>query len=247
MTKAKAPAVVQPWRPFLALGCSHGFLIDDKAADAVLTMQERLKPKLTVHLGDAFDTTAFRRGAHGAEASADVGFDMDSGLTFLKRLKPDVYLLGNHEDRIWQLQSDPCAKVKELSSRLVDDIERACRAQKTRVIEYNYKARYQVADYSFLHGTVFGENCARDAAEMWGNCIFAHAHRAGIGKGRRADNPTGYCVGHLMDVNSATYAKTRRSTLSWSQGFVWGEYCDKRLVCWLHEHPQGQTEWRLPI
>jgi hypothetical protein len=94
---------------------------------------------------------------------------------------------------------------------------------------------------------MYGENATRDHAEALGNCVHAHTHRPGIAKGRRSDNPTGYCAGTLASIPAMEYAKTNRSTLSWAGGMVWGEYCDDASQLYLHEQPQGVTEWRLPL
>ena len=84
-------------------------------------------------------------------------------------------------------------------------------------------------------------------AEVWGNVIHAHNHRASMQTGRRTDNPTGVSVGALMDVRKAGYAKNRKSTYAWSAGFAFGEYTDSQTVVWLHQQPQDATEWRLPL
>jgi len=243
-----APAIVHTWRKFLALGCSHGYLSDPVALKAILDFKSAYKPDTVLHLGDAIDTTAFRSGAKGsADESSPVEPDLEAGLNFIRELAPHYYLCGNHEDRLWNLQFSPNALVSELAIRVIADIETTCDSLHCQLIPWHYKQHIKLGNYSFMHGTIFSENCARDMAEVWGNCIFAHAHRAGMAKGRRVDNPTGICVGHLMQPTLAHYAKARKSTYAWSQGFAWGEYSDTRTVAWLHEQPQNQAEWILPL
>jgi hypothetical protein len=103
-----------------------------------------------------------------------------------------------------------------------------------------------IGGYFYTHGTVYGENCCRDMAEMYGNVVSAHTHRCAVAKGRRSDNPTGYCVGTLTRKGAMEYAKCRRATMAWSQGFVFGEYCSDQSQLYLHEQPSGLAEWRLP-
>ena len=232
----------------MAVGCSHGAWIDRRAADAVLEFKRRYKPHVTVHLGDALDMTAFRSGAAGSKDEAEpIAPDMDAGLQFIRRLEPQVWLMGNHEDRLYRLRDHPKAIVSELAGMLVGEIESECRKLKCVTVPYHYKQAYRLGNYSLMHGWFFNENAARDHAEAFGNVIFAHTHRAGMAKGRRADSPTGYCVGTLMRVEHAEYAKGRRATLGWSQGFVWSEFTDSQAVVWLHEQPQGSHTWRLPL
>jgi hypothetical protein len=239
---------VSAWKRFLGVGCSHGYLADPAALDAILRVKAAWKPHTTVHLGDCFDTTAFRSGANGTpDESKPVRPDLDSGLQFLRDLRPQIFLAGNHEDRLWRLRSSNNAIVAELSTQIVANIETVCDGMKCKVVPWSYKQGVFLGGWRFCHGTIFSEFAARDMAEVCGNVIFAHAHRAAIATGRRTDAPTGICVGHLMQPELAEYAKARKSTYAWSQGFVWGEYTDSKLVAWLHVQPQGQTTWRLPI
>ena len=46
---------------FVAVSCSHGYLADRKAQDAVIAFCRDFKPHTTIHLGDFTDTTAFSR------------------------------------------------------------------------------------------------------------------------------------------------------------------------------------------
>jgi predicted phosphodiesterase len=246
-------SVTRKYKKFLAVGCSHGELSDPSALDAVLRFQERWRPDTTLHLGDAVDLPAFRSGAAGtSDQSRPVKPDFASGVQFIKDLRPQIYLMGNHEDRLWRLQHSPNAVVAEMASTLVREIEGECKQLKCRVVPYGYKQNVVLGSYLFCHGTIFTENCARDMAESiagsgYSGVVFAHAHRAGMATARNWGCTTGYCTGHLMRPELAEYAKARKSTYAWSQGMVWGEYCDSNTVAWLHVQPQGQKEWRLPV
>ena len=105
---------------------------------------------------------------------------------------------------------------------------------------------YQLANYKFTHGTIYNETAARDMAEMYGNVIFAHTHKPTQAVGRRIDSPIGISVGTLTRRGAMDHANTRRSTLGWGQGFVYGEYNDNSLYPQLHSHDNG-PEWHLPV
>ena len=240
--------ITRRWRKFMALGCSHGALACPKALAAILKFKQSFKPDLTAHLGDAFDTTAFRSGARGTKDEAEpIDPDIASGLDFLEKLEPTVFLFGNHEDRLTSLASHPNAIVACCASKIVHEIKQACERMKCEVLEYNYRQAYQLGSFRLMHGTVYTEHAARDHAELHGNVIHAHCHRAMMATGRRSDAPVGVSVGCLMDPAKAGYAKNRKSTYAWSQGFAWGEYVDGgKTQVWLHVQPQGLSEWRLP-
>ena len=238
------------WKRLLAVGCSHGHLADRTATDAILRFRDAYKPHTVIHLGDAFDMTCFRGGAAG---SNDEGVrpdpDVSTGLTFLERLRPNVFLCGNHEDRLWRLRESPKAIVASLADCIIREIEKELARHKAKLIPYTYKQEYRLADILFMHGFIFSENAIRDTAEAYapqgGKVVFAHSHRAGMATGRRADSPLGFNTGTLISPSAAEYAKTRRSTLSWSQGFVWGAYNDNQSTLWLNQDTNGS--WKLPI
>ncbi len=241
--------IMRKWRKFMAVGCSHAQLADPSAIKAVLGFKARFKPDFTAHLGDFIDATALRRGAKDTcDETKEIPPDVDTGLQFLTQLEPQLVLCGNHEDRAWNLRKHHNAIVKIAASVVVSGIEDHCKNLKARLIPWEYKAAFRLGDFLLMHGFVFGENATRDHAEMCGNVIHAHTHRAGSARGRRFDNPVGIGVGTLTRVANMDYAKSRRATLAWSQGFAYGYYTDSKTVAWLCERSQNETkEWKCPL
>jgi len=241
--------ITRKWKRLMAVGCSHGALIDPVARKAVLEFRERWKPDKTIHLGDFVDTAAFRAGAKGtSDESEPIAPDFEAGLNFLKDLRPNLIFTGNHESRLYRLAKNHSAIISELSSDLIERIRTRAALCKAELVEdWSIRSWRMVGNFKFMHGYLFGESFLRDTAEAHGNVVVAHAHRAGMAKGRRDDSPTGYCVGTLANIPNMDYASARRSTLSWAGGFVWGQYTDDRCVLWSHEQPQTQKEWILPL
>jgi hypothetical protein len=238
------------WRRLLAVGCSHGHLVSPQAREGVLRFRQDWRPDTVIHLGDFLDLTCFRSGAvGGSDEGANPMPDMSSGIAFLKELRPSMIFCGNHEDRLWKLRDHPKAIVAALAGMLVDEIETVAKQLRAELVPYDYRAWRQVADCRFMHGTIFSESCVRDTAEAFappgGAVVFAHSHRCGMARGRRGDNPIGFNTGTLANIERLDYAKTRRQTLAWSGGFVWGIYNHKRTVLWLHDNGQEKS-WRLP-
>jgi len=241
--------ITRRWKRFLAVGCSHGNLIDPVAAHAVLRFRDQWKPAATIHLGDAIDTAAFRSGAKGSnDESEPIAPDIDAGIEFLKALRPTLIFNGNHEARLWNLMSHHNAIVSKCATSIVETLRANAKSLRAEYVEdWGIRAWRKLGNYSLGHGYLFGDSFLRDTAESHGNAIVAHAHRAGMYTGRTGQASTAYCVGTLCEVSKMSYASARRSTLSWAAGFVWGEYTSDETVCWLHVQPQGQTEWRLPL
>ena len=240
--------ILRKWKRFMAVGCSHGNHINPIAAEAVIKFRESWKPTTVVHLGDFCDTAAFRSGSKGtSDESEPIGPDIDAGCKFLQQLRPTMVLNGNHEIRIWKLQDSTNAIVSDCAMNIVSRLQKQMKALKADYEEgWSIHAFRKLGNYKLMHGYIFNENSCRDMAETEGNIIFAHTHRAGMAKGRRSDSPTGVCVGTLSNISNMDYALARRATHAWSGGVCFGEYCDDRLIPFIYEQPQTETEWRLP-
>ena len=241
----KTTKAIGGWKKILAVGCSHGIY----AVAAVLRFRDAFKPDKVVHLGDAVDMTALRSGAHGSnDEAAPILPDVDGGIKFLYQLRPNVFLNGNHEDRIFRdLHSSNAIRsyaAQQICNALHDTFKDIrCET----VLPYDgIEQGITIGGFRYMHGVFYNENHCRDHAEAFGNVVFAHAHRAGVATGRRSDKPKGYCVGTLTRRASMDYAKARRATLGWSQAFVWGYYRDDQSQLWLHEN-NNPGEWLLPM
>lgn len=235
-------------KKILAVGCSHAIYADPIAISAVLKFKREFKPDTTVHLGDLVDTTALRGGAKGTPDEAKkIKPDIDGGIKFLRLLEPTVFIWGNHEARITRLQDHPNAIVSYAAEKICEALDEECKKLKCTVVRYTgINQGITFGGYRYMHGVMFNEMAVRDHAEAFGNCVFAHTHRCGIAVGRRSDSPRAYCVGTLTRRENMDYASARRSTLAWSQGFVWGYYGDDWSQLWLHEHNRALSQWVLP-
>lgn len=233
------------WKRFMAVGCSHGIYADPLAIEAVLKFRERWKPHTVIHLGDFIDLSA-HMGGSGGEGDK-LRPDIDGGIDFLKQLRPNVVEVGNHEARLWRdIRSSNELRVLAAETA-IEAIETTCLKLNALLIPYTGVWQvYQLANYKFTHGTIYNETASRDMAEMYGNVIFAHTHKPTQAVGRRIDSPIGISVGTLTKRGAMDYANTRRSTLGWGQGFVYGEYNDNSLYPLLHTHDNSGA-WHLPV
>ena len=158
--------VVRTWKKFMAVGCSHGHHADQALLSKVLAFKKRWKPHTTLHLGDAIDLACLRAGAAGtADDAIDPESDLNDGLTFLSRLEPQVYFLGNHEARLNTLMESPRAIVSALAARVMTQITDRARAMKCSVVDYNFQQGWRLyGDALFGHGYMANENAVRDHA-----------------------------------------------------------------------------------
>lgn len=247
---AEAPHIATKYERFIAVSCSHGKYADPTAISAVLAMRDKWNATICVHLGDWCDTTAWRSGAAGSsDESEPVAPDIDGGLSFLREYRPTHVLDGNHEDRIPRMLNHRNAVVAYAAQRATDHIDKVFVEIGCRRIPYDgIFQKLVIGDVTFTHGTIYNENASRDMAETYGGkVIFGHTHRSSQAEGRTIKESTGYCVGTLTRRGEMDYAKCRRATLGWRQGFVFGEIGPKDSAVWLCTRGEFQKEWRLPI
>lgn len=238
----------------MAVGCSHGHLANPLALDMVLRFKGAFRPHDTIHLGDAYDLASLRAGAIANPNDPDsvdtFEKDISHGSDFLSKLRPTVFLTGNHDERALRLMTHHNAMVRGYAAGLWRDMMAPLREMGATVIDqYTVleKGWFPLGGYLWGHGIFYSESFLRDTAEAYGNSVVAHAHRAGMASGRRIDNPACLSPGTLADVPAMAYAARRRSTLAWSHGVVWGEWCgDKAQLC-VTVWGRGEKRWKLPV
>lgn len=233
--------VTRGWKKFVAVSCSHGEIISASARYELLTHLEQFKPHTTIHLGDFIDTTAFRAGGNHSEGG-NVSADIEAGFAFLREYHgyathKRYTFCGNHEDRLWRLADDARPIVADLAQRLILDIHNLGAKMGSEVFEYRDGQMWRLLGNTlFGHGVLFNEFAARDHAEMLGmNCVFGHTHKLVQSPARTRNHIVGYNIGWLGDRKKAEYAKARRATTAWANGFAYGYYNDESTKVILHE------------
>jgi hypothetical protein len=232
-----------------AVGCTHGEFINPKASKAVLKFVKNYKPKFRIHLGDAYDTRAFRTGSKGsADETAPIYDDIAAGQAFLYAFEPTVFTEGNHDFRPRHLSNHPNSIIAAAAKSVHEEMMQPLKDMKTKFFKWTVQSKdhYQLGGFEWWHGVLYGENYLRDTANRWGNSVVAHAHRAGMAKGVRSDNATAFGVGTLANIPSMEYAQQRAATLAWSSAIVYGEIFKGRAYLKLHEWPQDEKEWNIP-
>lgn len=219
-----------------------------------MKFKNRWAPQTTIHLGDFMDTTCWRAGARNSPDDPDKGAsfaeDYLHGIGHLKELfsgGEHITMLGNHEHRVFALTRSSSAVVAYAAEEGVKAIEGALKKLKSRMFPYDVeKGVFLLGPMACVHGYSCGEAALRDHCEMYGRSVLmAHTHRPEQARGRTIGSPLGTCVGTLMRIEDAGYARHRRATLRWSHGCAFGEYCADAVQTWLATPVKG--EWRFPL
>jgi predicted phosphodiesterase len=238
------------WKRYLACSCSHGDYIDPEARKALLTFRDRWKPHTVLHLGDFVDMASLRRAAQSdancKDRARSISEDVGAGVSFLSELSPKHILFGNHEARITELAGSPNAVLARAAQSILQEIQDCARAIKAKLYPYHIRSFVELGDVKFLHGFLHNVAAIRDTAETYGcRIVMGHIHRTGAERARTLQGVTGYGCGMLRDFQP-DYAASKRQTLAWNQGFVFGEYNDSHCTVNVVERNYTQP-WRLPL
>jgi len=242
------------WKKFLVTGCLHSTYACEPYKNNVREFKSRFQPDIHVEAGDVIDFTAIRSGAKGTKDEAvPLVTDLQGGLDWLKEMRPDVWLLGNHCVRPYELLSHPNSTLATLASYIVKDMQDTAKEIHAKIVPYDVEdGWYALNDETLVgHGYMYNMNALRDHVEMAGkNVIMSHLHHPHEHSGRSLKSPWGMCVGIGANPKLMNYARRRRNTLTWAHGFAWGEFTDTSTVAHLHKWKcaNGEVEeCRLPV
>ena len=219
------------WSRWLACSCTHGSEADPRALDAILRLRDAWKPQFVAHLGDAIDARALRAGARRDSDSTDYAAslmdDLLQGLSFLRELRPNILLLGNHEARLTDLAHSPNAVLSYAAGNVMSRIEDEMAKIKCRIIPYagvHKKAMFMLGDTGLMHGSAYGVSAARDTAEYTGHSIvMGHTHRVAMESARIHARAVGWNIGCGIKLD-IPYSSARRQTLGWRHAAAYGHY-----------------------
>lgn len=237
----------------MAVGCSHGKELDPIAAEAAFNFRDRFKPDIIIHLGDVWDTSAWRAGATGSGDERErTDQDFVAGCRFLDDLGATHLCMGNHDERPYRFLNHSNTLLAEKAEH---DVERMESWLKNRKIHYlkswDIRTRFTFGNWDYTHGTVYGMGSSRKMAfaHAPNSVAFAHTHVASQDKVENIHNPTGMCAGTLSRISHMGYASTRMRTLAWSQAILWGVTNGKETRMWMCENGQNNKRkpWTLPL
>lgn len=214
-------------RRFLTCSDFHGDHHDPKTARAFLKFAELWKPDVKVFAGDLWDFRAMRRGASDEEKRDSLKRDYAEGLQFLKEFSPDVFLLGNHDLRAWNLAESGNGLVSDFAAKLVEEIEEETKKLRCSVVPYHKRLGvYRLGDLSMIHGYAAGVGAVRKHAMVYGNCLHGHTHTIESATVERQSPVTARSIGALCARDMA-YNAAQIGSLRHANGWAYGVVNDK--------------------
>ncbi len=210
----------------------HGDMQDAGAVETLLAFVKKFKPDVRVFGGDLFDFRNIRRGAGARDLAGSMEADAYAGIEFLGKFKPNVFLLGNHDKRLWDTAAfSPHGMVSDLAQKMVKDIKSRCRKLKCQLIEYKVpvdgskEGYYDLGNVRFCHGYASGVYATKKHAEAYapkgGVILHGHTHTISYHSVARVGGGSGMGVGCLARLDMS-YNRHMLGRLIHSHGFAYG-------------------------
>lgn len=209
---------------------NHGDWVDPKTEEVIFAFLKDFRPEIRIHLGDVWEFACLRKGADEEERSVELEADWLAGKEFLRnyfwRGKQNVLLLGNHDDRLWELAKNTHAagESKAAAHGMLEDFE-ALRKKANIQTVLPYDSRegvYELGHLKCIHGYHAGENAGRQHARIYGNCVYGHTHTIESATAHSYDEPKeSRGVGAACRLDRP-FNKKQTNKLRHSNGFAYG-------------------------
>jgi len=223
----------------------HGDQQSPAAVKALITATDSFKPHLRIFGGDLFDLRPLRRGCSVEERSESMMTDWRKGLEFLSLWRPTHLLMGNHDQRLYDLAEDDSKGIEQdYAWKGVQELEARLEKHKTEWLPYHKRSVFKFGHMKCLHGYYHGMYAARQHAATYGGCLFGHTHTIDEfslpGLERRVARGAGCLCNLDMKYNSRM-----PSSLRHAHGFVLGVIA-KSGNYWTMQAEEVDGVWVIP-
>lgn len=225
----------------------HGDHQDHEAVAALLSFCEIYKPDIKIFGGDLFDFRNIRRGAGAAEKQDSMAADVEAGMKFLNDFKPKVFLLGNHDSRLWDTANwHSSGIVRDAAKHGVRDIKGVCKKLKCKMLPYKSdEGFYDLGLVRMIHGYHAGIFATKKHAEIYspsgGIVLHGHTHAVQYHTVPRLNGGRGMGVGCLAKLDME-YNRYQTGRMLHSHGFAYG-YVEKKDWQVFQAKKGGNGKW----
>jgi hypothetical protein len=224
----------------------HGDMQEPPVVAKLMEFSALFKPHHRIFGGDLFDFRALRRGASADERRESMRSDVEAGLRFLKAWKPQVYLRGNHCERLWELAENGVGVESDYAQQGVRDIEAACAKIKCKVLPYHKRdGVYRMGHLKMLHGFYCGVYATRQHAMTYGACLHGHTHTIDEASAPGLERRTARGVGALCRLDMP-YNSRQPNSLRQASGWAYGVTDTKTGNYWVQQAEEIDGIWVLP-
>lgn len=162
---------------------NHGDMVDKEAVEKFLQFCKDWGPKYKIHGGDGMDLRCYRKGASQDEKADGIRRDVQAHLLFLDAYKPNIFIEGNHDDRLREIAEfgKETSRETEIASDLQQKLDDNYRKRGLTVIRYGVERDWWQAPEGgpkFCHGKHHNMHIARAHYDTYeGPVVHGHGHR----------------------------------------------------------------------
>jgi hypothetical protein len=223
----------------------HGDRQDGRAVAVFQEFLGAFKPKFRILGGDLWDFCSLRAAAGEDEKRHSLLQDFASGMEFLEDFRPQVFLRGNHDERLWDaVQRDGLRKsgpIADLATEKIREFERLAGKLKIRVLPYDKRRGvWKRGGLTFCHGFAEGHGGVEAMGRIYGNCVFGHGHAIDVAAEPGSDGSrTARMVGCLCRLDMV-YNRTHLRALRQAHGFAYGAFGGRQPTVFQAEVNDGR-------
>lgn len=200
----------------------HGDLQDAAANTAFFQFMDIWKPDIRICGGDLWDFRAIRKKASEEERRESLQADYDAGIDWLKELRPQHFLLGNHDIRLWDIAETGNGIAADYANQGIKEIIKITDSLKCKLYPYDRKEGVvQLGHLKILHGFATGINAARRTAQCYGSVLMGHGHSIQHVSIEGLENRVGRMCGCLCQLDME-YVRANMGSLLWRHGWAYG-------------------------
>lgn len=224
----------------------HGSEQDVAANEAFFKFADIWKPDIRVCGGDLWDFRALRKKASEEERRESLQADFDAGIDWLNRLRPNYFLLGNHDVRLWDIADTGNGIAADYANQGIREILTLTDSLNCEVLPYDRKKGVlQLGHLKMVHGFTTGINAARRTAQCYGSVLMGHGHGIQHVSIEGLENRIGRMCGCLCNLDM-DYIRADMGSLIWRHGWAYGVIDSKSGDYQVWQAEQINNQWILP-
>ncbi len=215
------------WKKFIGGFDLHGDKADPKASSKILEFCEIWKPDIRWFGGDLWDFRQLRNGASKEEQQESMKADFEAGMDWLQKFRPDYFVRGNHDERLWELAEKQDGVRSDYAALGVAKIEAHIKRSKCKMLPYHKRdGVLRLGKLKILHGFFCGVYAARQNALVYDSCLFGHVHDVAEHSIPKLKRTVARACGCLCDLDME-YAARTPNTLRQAHGWPYGVIHDR--------------------
>lgn len=234
------------FKRFIVASDVHGDQQDPSANSTLFNFMKMWKPHIRIMAGDLWDFRPLRGKASEDEKRESMREDFEAGERWFKQFKPQYFLRGNHDQRLWDLAEHGDGVRADYAGDLIERVETSLGLLDCKMLPYHKREGVlRIGSLKVIHGFSCGVYASRQTALIYGSCLFGHVHTIDEHAIPGLERRVARSIGCLCKLD-LEYADRMPTTLRHAHGFAYGVIDEVKghYHVWQAESVEGV--WMLP-